>query len=65
MVKKGQSIIEYTVVFAIAIILMSAMVSLWSWSLAHLSQREGAFEGTRTQAGKKASPGVPEVPLNS
>jgi hypothetical protein len=61
MITKGQAILEFVLVFIIITFLVMGLLGLWRWSHDLIPAREVWFEGTRIEAGKKDSPGVPEV----
>jgi hypothetical protein len=62
MMKKGQSTLEFALVFILAGFLILGLIGLWNWSKNNIPARWGAFEGSRVAAGTKASAGEPEVP---
>ena len=65
MIKKGQSILEFSLAFIIIVALILGLLSLWEWSKNNIGGRQGAFEGTRVAAGSIGSPGQPEVPYSA
>jgi len=65
MKKKAQAILEFSLVFIITAVLILGVLVLWQWSKDNIPARQGAFESTRVVAGKKASPGKPEVPYSA
>ena len=65
MIKKGQSILEFSLVFIIVAFLIIGLLVLWSWSRDNIGRRWGAFEGSRVHAGTKETAGTPEVPFNA
>ena len=65
MIKKGQAILEFALIFVIVAALILGLLSLWSWSNDNISLRQGSFEDTRVQAGSKDSPGEPAIPFKA
>ncbi|HNW39389.1 MAG TPA: hypothetical protein PL125_07225 [Candidatus Omnitrophota bacterium] len=63
--KKAQAVLEFSLMFIIAAVLILGVLALWKWSKDNIGARQGAFEGSRVAAGKKASPGKPEVPFGA
>jgi hypothetical protein len=63
MIKKGQAILEFALIFIIAAALILGLLSLWRWSKDNILARWGAFESQRVKAGTKGSAGTPEVPF--
>jgi hypothetical protein len=58
--KRAQAILEFCLMFIIAAALILGLMGLWRWSRDNIPARQGAFEGSRVTAGKKATPGSPE-----
>jgi hypothetical protein len=65
MIRKGQSTLEFSLIFIITAFLIVGLLVLWGWSRDNISARWGAFETSRITAGTKASAGIPEVPFNA
>ncbi|MCX5698279.1 MAG: hypothetical protein NTX01_01070 [Candidatus Omnitrophica bacterium] len=63
MIKKGQSILEFALIFIIVTALIMGLLALWSWSKNNILARQGEFESTRMQAGSKDHPGEPAAPF--
>ena len=61
MIRKGQSILEFALIFIIVAALILGLLALWAWSRDNITARQGAYEGTRAQAGKKGSSGEPAI----
>jgi hypothetical protein len=61
MIRKAQATLEFTLVFIISAVLIMGLLRLWRWSHNNISLRQSAYEGSRVEAGKIASPGQPEV----
>ena len=65
MIRKGQATLEFALIFIIVAALILGLLVLWKWSKDNIPSRQGEFEGTRVEAGKKLTPGKPEVPFNA
>ena len=65
MIKKGQSMLEFGLIFVIAAALIMGLLFLWGWSKDNLPARQDAFEDTRLNAGTKGSAGDPEISYNA
>ena len=65
MIRKGQAILEFALTFIILAALILGLLYLWQWSKNNISARQGAFEGTRVEAGSETSPGQPAVPFSA
>ncbi|MDO8489130.1 MAG: hypothetical protein Q7S42_03355 [Candidatus Omnitrophota bacterium] len=65
MIKKGQAILEFALVFIIVTALIAGLLSLWEWSNSNIPSRQEAFEDTRVEAGSKSSAGQPAIPFNA
>ena len=60
MIRKGQSILEFSLVFIIIAALILGLLQLWRWSKENIRIRQDAFDGSRIDAGTKTQPGQPE-----
>jgi len=65
MIKNGQSILEFALIFIIMVALIMGLLALGSWSKNNILSRQEAYEDTRVKAGSKDSPGQPAVPYEA
>ena len=65
MIRKGQSTLEFSLVFVITAFLIMGLLALWVWSKGNIGGRGIAFETSRVGAGSRASPGEPATPFHA
>jgi len=65
LIRKGQSILEFVLIFIIVAVLILGLLALWGWSRNNIPARQVKYEGTRVQAGSKSSSGEPAIPFKA